>query len=74
MNNGERAQPGRAARDLDLASMSRERLEALAALVEREIDARTFEENLKRELDSHSRKQQWVASHSTNGGRGRRRY
>lgn len=74
MSNGERAQPGRAARDLDLTSLSRERLEALAAQVEREIDARTFEENLKRELDSHSRKQQWAANHSTNGGRRRRRY
>lgn len=41
------------ARDFDLASMDRGQLEALRADIERLLEARQFEENLRRELESH---------------------
>lgn len=61
----------RIAKDFDLASMSREELEALLARVDREIEARAFENNLRREVEYHLRKQAWPNRH--NGG-GRKRY
>lgn len=44
------------ARDFDLASMDRGQLEALRADIERLLEARQFEENLRRELQSHLRR------------------
>lgn len=46
-------------RDFDLMAMSRQQLSALAESVDRELDSRAFEENLKRELETHLRRQQW---------------
>lgn len=63
--------PNRIARDFDLASMSRTELEALLARVDGELEARTFENNLRREVEYHLRKQGWP--NRRNGG-GRQRY
>ncbi|MDN5848503.1 MAG: hypothetical protein L0H63_02545 [Nitrococcus sp.] len=54
--------------DFDLPSMSREELESLLAQVDGELDARAFENNLRRQLDYHLRKQSWP-NHRNGGGR-----
>ncbi|MGD8711111.1 MAG: hypothetical protein PVF40_12020 [Ectothiorhodospiraceae bacterium] len=59
--------------DFDLASLSREELEALLGEVDRELEARAFEDNLKKEVETHLRKQQWVERHNGQG-RNRRRH
>lgn len=66
----------RLARDFNLAAMSRRDLTALSEQIDRELEARSFEENLRREVDSHLQKQQWIQSHNTggNGNRRRRRF
>ena len=46
----------RIAQDFDLASMDRSELEGLLAEIQRLLDARQFEENLRRELQSHLRR------------------
>ncbi len=46
-------------RDFNLVAMSRQQLSALGESVDRELDTRAFEENLKRELESHMRRQEW---------------
>ncbi|MFB4204066.1 hypothetical protein KBTX_00147 [wastewater metagenome] len=52
----------RAARpQIDLDGLSIEELQALQQRVDAELDARSFEENLRRELDSHMRRQQRTA-------------
>lgn len=56
----------RITRDFDLPSMSREELEALLAQVDGELDARAFEDNLRRQLEYHLRKQSWP--NQRNGG------
>lgn len=43
--------------------MSREALDALRAQVDSELEARAFEEQLRRELQSHLKKQAWIDSH-----------
>ena len=58
--------------DFDLATMSIKDLEALQASVDSELDARQFEENLRREVDSHLRRQAWVDSHQPQRSRRRR--
>jgi hypothetical protein len=45
--------------DFNLMAMSRQQLTALAERIDRELDTRAFEENLKRELEAHMRRQQW---------------
>ena len=47
---------GRIARDFDLASMDRSQLESLLAEVERQLEVRQFEENLRRQLETHMRR------------------
>lgn len=47
---------GTIARNFDLSSMDRGELEALLAAVERLLEARQFEENLRRELQTHLRR------------------
>ena len=47
---------GRIARDFNLASMDRQELENLLAEVERQLEARQFEENLRRQLQTHLRR------------------
>ncbi|HET8700546.1 MAG TPA: hypothetical protein VFL97_02635 [Nitrococcus sp.] len=61
----------RITRDFDLASMSREELEALLTRIDVELEARAFESNLRREVEYHLRKQSWPTRR--NGG-GRQRY
>ena len=63
--------PNRIARDFDLASMSRAELEALLARVDGELEARTFENNLRREVEYHLRKQGWPNNRRNGGGRQR---
>lgn len=58
-------------RDFDFASMSHDELEALGNLIDRELEGRAFEERLRREVESHLRRQQWVDSHSNQRKRGR---
>ena len=48
---------------INLAEMSREALDALRAQVDSELEARAFEEQLRRELQSHLKKQAWIDSH-----------
>lgn len=60
----------RIARDFDLAAMTREELEALLARIDWELEGRAFEDNLRREVECHLRKQAW--SPRRNGGGGRR--
>lgn len=43
--------------------MSREALDALRAQVDSELEARAFEQQLRRELQSHLNKQAWIDSH-----------
>ena len=50
-------------REIKLAEMSREALDALRAQVDSELEARAFEEQLRRELQSHLKKQAWIDSH-----------
>ncbi|MEX0373883.1 hypothetical protein [Spiribacter pallidus] len=50
-------------RDINLAEMSREALDALRAQVDSELEARAFERQLRRELDSHLDKQAWIDRH-----------
>ncbi|MEX0430133.1 hypothetical protein [Spiribacter insolitus] len=50
-------------REIKLAEMSREALNALRAQVDSELEARAFEEQLRRELQSHLKKQAWIDSH-----------
>ncbi len=64
--------PNRIAADFDLTSMSLEELKALLARVDGELEARAFENNLRREVEYHLRKQNWP--HRGNGGGGRPRY
>ncbi|MDN5870102.1 MAG: hypothetical protein L0H73_05205 [Nitrococcus sp.] len=61
----------RITRDFDLPSMSREELEALLVQIDGELDARAFENSLRRQLDYHLRKQSWP--NQRNGG-GRYRF
>lgn len=62
-------QPNRITRDFDLASMSREELEALLAQVDGELEARAFEDNLRREVEYHLRKRNWPARRNGGGRR-----
>lgn len=48
-------------------------MEALLGEVDRELEARAFEDNLKKEVETHLRKQQWVERHNGQG-RNRRRH
>jgi ribosomal protein S13 len=50
-------------RDINLAEMSREALDALRAQVDSELEARAFERQLRRELESHLDKQAWIDRH-----------
>ncbi len=50
-------------RQINLAEMSREALDALRAQVDSELEARAFEEQLRRELQSHLKKQAWIDRH-----------
>lgn len=59
-------------RDFDLTAMSIEELEALQASVDSELDARQFEENLRREVESHLQRQAWIDSHHPPRNRRRR--
>ena len=61
--------PNRITRDFDLASMSREELEALLAQVDGELEARAFENNLRREVEYHIRKRSWPAGRNGGGRR-----
>jgi hypothetical protein len=47
---------GRAARELGIESMSRSELHNLTEAVNRELESRAFEANLKRELASRKRR------------------
>ncbi len=49
----------RLTRDFQLTTMTREELIALAERIDHELDSRAFEENLRREVDSHLRRQNW---------------
>lgn len=46
----------RAARELGIDNLSREELQRLNEAVNRELESRAFEANLKRELASHKRR------------------
>ncbi len=48
--------PSRAARELGIESLSREELHRLTDAVNRELESRAFEANLKRELSSYKRR------------------
>lgn len=48
---------------VNLSEMSREELESLLQSVELELEARAFEDHLKREVQSHLQKQAWIESH-----------
>ncbi|HKJ95851.1 MAG TPA: hypothetical protein VKA32_09515 [Gammaproteobacteria bacterium] len=74
MSDDTRMTPSRLARHFDLTSMSTRELRSLAEQIDRELDGRAFEENLKREVDSHLQKQQWIQSHSAGNNRRRRRF
>lgn len=67
----DRTRPNAKPLDIDLRTMSRTELLSLAEEVEREIDTRAFEENLKRELNSHQRRSQWQGNSVAPGGRRR---
>lgn len=56
---------------IDLTTLSGDELQALSEQVDRELETRSFEQNLKRELNSHLRRTQWRQP-ATPGGRGRR--
>ncbi|WP_435104145.1 hypothetical protein [Arhodomonas sp. AD133] len=62
-------------RDFDLASMNLEELETLQRQVDSELEARSFEDNLRREVESHMRKQEWArrTEQGSNSRSGRRR-
>ena len=47
----------------NLSEMSREDLNALRERVDSELEARAFEERLRRELQSHMNRQAWIDSH-----------
>ncbi|UEX79359.1 hypothetical protein [Sediminicurvatus halobius] len=59
---------------VNLSEMSREELESLLQSVELELEARAFEDHLKREVQSHLQKQAWIESHHTTQRRRGRRY
>lgn len=61
--------PNRIMSDFDLASMSRAELETLLAQVDGELDARAFENNLRREVETHLRKRSWPARRNGGGRR-----
>ena len=48
---------------INLAEMSREALDALRERIDSELEARAFEAQLKRELQSHLNRQAWIDSH-----------
>jgi hypothetical protein len=56
MSKSEATSPSRAARELGIDSLSREELHQLTDAVNRELESRAFEANLKRELTSYKRR------------------
>lgn len=46
----------RAARELGIENLSREELQQLTEAINRELESRAFEANLRRELESHKRR------------------
>jgi len=56
----------------NLSEMTREELDGLAQSIDSELEARAFEDHLKREVQSHLQKQAWVESRHA-GRRPRRR-
>lgn len=67
-SNSHRARPR-----IDLDGLSIEELQSLRQRIDAELDARSFEDNLRRELESHMRRQQRTApSGGTSRGGSRR--
>ena len=50
-------------RVINLAEMTLEALDTLRAKIDTELEARAFEEQLRKELQSHMKKQAWIESH-----------
>ncbi len=50
-------------RAINLAEMTLEALDTLRAQVDTELEARAFEAQLRKELQSHMKKQAWIDSH-----------
>ena len=48
---------------LKLSEMSREALDELRQRVDSELEARAFEEQLRRELQSHMNRREWMDRH-----------
>ncbi|AUB78707.1 MULTISPECIES: hypothetical protein [Spiribacter] len=58
-------------RSIDLKALSREALDALRGQIDQELEARAFEQRLRRDLESHRNRQAWIDSHHS--GQRRRR-
>lgn len=57
----------------NLSEMTREELDTLLQGIESELEARAFEDHLRREVQSHLQKQAWIESHHASQRRRRRR-